>query len=185
MKRWMILGMALLLLFCSAGTAEETGLIRTDFEDFTLQTRDSLAFRGEKADGQPLFLFYPFTEGNMAMTAVNAVWSRRQEPMTPEEFTGMYRMSEDGIRAQYESGGMLLKSFEVGDAAEREIWEMPALVCDAELLVRINDTDVSLVQRGLIVTGSFGSYLFSFSAWSPELLEEATESLVRALHWKP
>ena len=65
-----------------------------------------------------------------------------------------------------------------------EVWGMPVLVGDAELLVAVNDTDVTLVQRGMMVTGAFGTYLFSLSAWSQELLEEATETLTGSLTWK-
>lgn len=184
MKRLIITGMALLLLFCGTVTGEEAPGILTEFEDFFLRTETPPAFQGEKADGQPLFLFYPAAEGNVAMTAVNAVWSRREELMAPEEFSGMYRASEAGIRAQYESGGRLLKKFEVGEAAEREAWGMQALICDAELLVAMNETEITLVQRGMMITGPFGTYLFSLSAWSPELLEEATETLIGAISWK-
>ena len=185
MKRmWMIWAALALVFLCAPGTAEENRPVLTDFDDFTLQTREALAYQGEKADGQPLFLFYPSAEGNVAMAAVNAVWIHREEPFTPEEFTGMHRTSEAGIKAQYEAGGYLLKSFEVGETVETEYWNLPALVCDAELTVTMNDTDVVLVQRGIVLTGAFGTYRFSLSAWSRDLLDEATGELIRALQWK-
>ena len=61
---------------------------------------------------------------------------------------------------------------------------MKSLLCDAVLSVETAETSVLLYQRGIRVSGAFGTYLFSLSAWSQELLEEATEYLVGALEWK-
>lgn len=184
MRKCLIVWAALVLLVSCCAAAEEDRQIVAEFDDFVLRTAVALDYRGEKADGSPLFLFYPSAEGNVAMTAVNAVWNRSTEPMTPEEFSEVYRETEAGIRTRYEAGGRALKSYDVGETVEKELWGLPALLCDADLVVSINDTDVSLVQRGIRVTGSFGTYLFSLSAWSPELLEEATDTLIRSLEWK-
>ena len=184
MKRLFLLSLALLLCLVSAAPAEEALPLLASFPDFTLRTAQPLAYQGEKADGQPLFLFYPSAEAGVTMTAVNAVWSSQAEPFTPEAFTAMYQASEGRIRAQYEAGGSSLTGFEVTEAEQRQLWDLTALVCDAFLTVHINDTDVDLTQRGICVTGPFGTYLFTLSAWSPDLLEEATDALVRGLKWK-
>ena len=183
MKRTAALILAAVLLFCLAASAENTGLILTAFDDFTLQTGAALSFSGEKADGMPLFAFCPAAEGNVTLSAVNAIWFRTQEPAAAEEFSASIRSTETAIRAQYEAGGQLLKSFDVGEAAEKELWGLPALVCDTELLVQVNETEVCLMQRSIRVTGAFGTYLFSISAWSADLLEEAEDALVQALQW--
>ncbi len=184
MKRLFLLCLALLLCIAPVALAEDALPVVTSFPDFTLRTAQPLTFQGEKADGQSLFLFYSSAEAGVTMTAVNAVWTRRTDPFTPEAFTSVYQAMEDLIRVQYESGGASLTGFEVTEAVEQQLWDLPALVCDAFLTVCINDTDVNITQRGICVTGPFGTYLFTLSAWSPDLLEEATDALVQGLGWK-
>ena len=167
-----------------SAAADGTGAVVTDFEDFTLRTDTALALLNEKAHGQALFLFYPCTEAGISMAAVNAVWSRDTDPLTAEAFSQLYRDAEADFRSQYESGGLLLTGYESGKAQEKACWDKTALFCDATLLIGINETETVLYQRGIRITGEFGTYTFSLSAWSPELLEEATEYLIRALAWK-
>jgi len=184
MKRIPAFCLALILVFCSAAAAEEPALILTDFDDFTLTTDTPLSYRGEKSDGMPLFAFSSVSAGNVAMYMVNATWSALPEPVSADSFSEMIRASETAIRAQYAANGQQLKTFTVADAEEREFWGFHALLCDAELLVNVNSTEVCLVQRTIQVTGFFGTYIFSISAWSSDLLDEATEALVRGLQWK-
>ena len=184
MKRVLVLLLGVILLFFLNGSAEKAEPVFTEFEDFTLQTGAALEYSGEKADGQPLFMYYPSAEGNITMAAVNAVWSQDVRTLTPEEFHTMCRETEDAVRAQYEAGGLQLVRYETGTAVEEELWGLPILRCDTELLIRVNDTETKLSQRVIRVTGTFGTYLFSLSAWSPELLDEATDMLVSELHWK-
>ena len=184
MKRIPALCLAILLLFCCIAGAEDESLSPVDFEDFTLQPVVPLSYRGEKTDGMPLFAFSLTVEGNIALSAVNAVWSRQQVQLTPEEFTGSIRNTESEIRSRYEEGGYVLQSFDVRDAVECEYWGQPALQCDAELQVNINSTEVIILQRSVRITGSFGTYLFSLSSWSSDYLEEAADTLVRAIRWK-
>ncbi len=185
MSRWI----SLLLILCLAVPAlsvcaESTRKIVTEFDDFILRTDWAMQLRNKKADNQPLFLFYPFVTGNVAMTAINATWSRDGQFITPEEFSLMYRDAEALIRAQYEASGRVLESYETKDAVEKEFWGRKSLVCDAVLTVKTNDTAILLNQRAIRVTGDFGAYTFSIAAWSPELLDEATDYLLVALEWK-
>ncbi len=184
MRRITAICTTLILLLGAAAFAEDAGRAVTDFEDFILRTDVPPEFRAEKADGQPLFLLYLPGEGNISLAAVNAVWNRDTEKMDPEAFAEMHRAAEEGIRAQYEAIGRELKSCRIGETVETELWGMPALVCDAELIVGFNDTEAYLVRRGIRVTGAFGSYTFSLSAWSQEHLEQATAALAEALRWK-
>ena len=177
----LILCAAVLLISSAAVTAE--GFF-TEFDDFTLRTERALELQSEKTDNQPLFMFYPAVDAGIAMTAVNATWTRDGTPMTVEQFTQMYRDAEAMIRAQYEAGGRNLAGYDAQDAVEKELWGMRSLLCDAILSVETTETPVLLYQRGIRVSGDFGTYLFSLSAWSRELLEEATEYLVGALEWK-
>ena len=82
MKRIPALCLAVLLLFCCMAGAEDDSLSTVDFEDFTLQPGVPLTYRGEKTDGMPLFAFSLTVEGNIALSAVNAVWSREQVQLT-------------------------------------------------------------------------------------------------------
>ena len=129
-------------------------------------------------------MFYPVVEAGIAMMAVNAVWSREVTLMAPEEFLQMYQEAEAGIRAQYEAGGQVLKRYETGEIMERILWGMTALSCDAVLLVGMNETEIELYQRSIRLTGEFGTYTFSISAWAPDMLEDATEYLIRSIEWK-
>ena len=145
MKRIPALCLAILLLFCCTAGAEDESLSTVDFEDFTLQPGVPLSYCGEKADGMLLFAFSLTVEGNIALSAVNAVWSREQVQLTPEEFTGSIRNTESEIRSRYETGGYVLQSLDVRDAVECEYWGQPALRCDAQMQVNINDTEVIIV----------------------------------------
>ena len=171
------------VLAISAAAAAAEGFF-TEFDDFTLKTDRVLELQNERTDNQPLFMFYPAVDAGIAMTAVNATWTRDGTLMTTEQFTQMYRDAESMIRAQYEAGGRKLADYDAQDAVEKELWGMKSLLCDAVLCVETAETPVLLYQRGIRVSGVFGTYLFSLSAWSPELLEEATEYLVGALEWK-
>ncbi len=175
----------ILILLCTvAASAETPELILTEFEDFSVRTGHALEYIGEKADGQPLFMYYSSSDGNITMTAVNAVWSQNGSGWTPEEFSEMCRNTESAVRAQYEASGLYLKEYNVREAVREELWGLPALRCDTDLLVQINDTEVNLSQRVIRIAGSFGTYTFSISAWSPELLDSATDSLIMAVQWK-
>ena len=182
MKRILILLIGILFL-CGGALAEDAGHIETRFEDFALRTPAGLEYAGEKADGQVLFMYYPSREANVSMAAVNAIWYDRDNPPTPAQLTEFCRKSEDRIRIQYESGGYRLKSFEVGEPREITLWGLSSLCCDTRMLVGISNTDTSLCQRVICVSGDFGTYLFSISAWSDDLLEEAAGSLADAVQW--
>ncbi|MBQ6233257.1 MAG: hypothetical protein IJJ80_07080 [Clostridia bacterium] len=171
------------VLAISAAAAAAEGFF-TEFDDFTLKTDRVLELQNERTENQPLFIFYPAVDAGIAMTAVNATWTRDGTLMTAEQFTQMYRDAESMIRAQYEAGGRKLADYDAQDAVEKELWGMKSLLCDAVLSVETAETSVLLYQRGIRVSGAFGTYLFSLSAWSQELLEEATEYLVGALEWK-
>lgn len=183
LKRIPAVCLAVLLLLCCAAGAENENLPHYDFEDFILQTENALSYRGNKTEGMPLFAFSASTAG-ISTSAVNAVWSSGQAQLNPEEFTAELRNSEAGIRSQYESRGYVLQSFRVQDAAEKEYWGRTALQCDAELQVRMNETEIILFQRTIRITGSFGTYLFSLSAFSSDDLENASGGLVQAVQWK-
>ena len=184
MKRMLVLLTAFALLLGGAAAAEGRDPVLSEFEDFTLQTGTAPAYAGAKADGQPLFVFYLSLAGDVSASAVNAVWLRQTEPSTADAFTEMIRGAESGIRAQYAAAGNVLKGYTVGTASETELWGLRALVCDTELLIGVNDAEISLVQRSIRVTGAWGTYLFSLSAWEKSLLEEATDALVSSLRWE-
>lgn len=184
MKRLTAFLAVLALLFCCSAAAENEKPVISEFEDFTLQTKGAPDYTGPKGEGQPLFVFFQAVTGSVSTSAVSASWIHATEPVSAAEFTGMMRNAEPGIRVQYESGGNVLAGYEVRDAFEAEYWERPLLVCDTEMLVRINDSEISLIQRCIRVTGGYGTYLFTLSAWTEDLLEEATGELVRALSWK-
>ena len=77
-----------------------------------------------------------------------------------------------------------MKSYEVSEAAETELWGVPVLVCDAEMLVGLTNSSITVFQRSIRITGSCGTYIFSLSAFSRKSLEEATDELVAAVQWK-
>ena len=183
MKRMAAVCLAVLLLLCHAAKAENDNRFQFDFEDFILRINGSLSYRGGKSDGKPIFAFISSTAG-ITMSAVNAIWGSEQAELTPEAFTEEIRNNEASIYNQYGASGYTLLSYNVGNAVEKEYWGRKVLQSDAELLVRKNDTEIVLVQRAIRVTGSYGTYLFSLSAWSSDALEEASDTLVKAIQWK-
>ena len=172
----------LVVILCSS--AENAPGIVTEFDDFVLRTDQPLQIQNEKSETQPLFMFYPHQTAGMAMSAVNAAWSRDGSACTAEAFSLFCKDAEAAIRAQYEAGGRKLTGYESGEAAEAEIWGRTVLMCDTVLNISFNETETILFQRVIRVGGNFGTYLFSLSAWSPELLEEAAQILIKALEWK-
>ncbi len=183
LKRISAICLAIILLLCCAAGAESENLLLSDFEDFILQTESALTYQGKKSDGMPLFAFTSSTAG-ISMSAVNAVWSSEQVQLTPEVYTASIRNTEAGIRAQYETGGYVLQSFDVENAVEKEYWGQTTLQCDVKLQVRMNDTAIVLFQRTIRITGSCGTYLFSLSAFSSDDLEDASVALEKAIEWK-
>lgn len=183
LKRAAAICLALVLLLCCTAGAEQKNVSSYDFEDFTYQGENPLTYQGKKGE-EPILFTYAVSTAGIAMAMVNAAWAPEQTARTPEEFTEDMKSIEPVIRAQYESGGYVLQSFVVEDAVEKEYWGQPVLQCDAVLQVRIADAETVLKLRNIQITGSFGTYSFSVSAWSSEVLEEACEGLVQAIQWK-
>ena len=121
---------AVMLLGCSAAAADR--VVTSEFEDFTLQTTVPLDYSSFKVVGQPLFVYYRTVTGEVSTSAVSAIWLPSVEPVTADEFTAMLREAEPAMRSQQETKGNTLKSYEVSEAAETELWGVPVLVCDVD-----------------------------------------------------
>lgn len=173
---------AVMLLGCSAAAADN--LHTSDFEDFTLNTPVALDYSSFKAAGQPLFVYYRTVTGEISTSAVSAIWLPSVDPVSAEEFTAMLRDAEAAMGAQQASKGNTMKSYEVSEAAETELWGVPVLVCDAEMLVGLANSSITVFQRSIRITGSYGTYIFSLSAFSRKSMEEATDELAAAVQWK-
>ena len=183
MKRLLALFLsAVMLLGCAAAAADR--VVTSEFEDFTLQTTVPLDYSSFKVVGQPLFVYYRTVTGEVSTSAVSAIWLPSVEPVTADEFTAMLREAEPAMRSQQETKGNTLKSYEVSEAAETELWGTPVLVCDVEMLVGLTNSSITVFQRSIRITGSCGTYIFSLSAFSRKSLEEATDELVRGIKWK-
>ena len=183
MKRLLVLVLSAVLLLACASAAADNPVVR-EFEDFTLKTQYALEYAGPKVEGQPLFAYYRTVTGEISTSAVNVVWLSSQNPVSAGDFTAMLRNAEPVMRAQQESKGNTVKNYQVTEAVEAEYWGKAGLVCDTEMTVWLANSNVSVIQRSICVTGSFGTYIFSISAFSWKSLEEATEELVQAVQWK-
>ena len=183
MKRLFALVLSVVMhLGCSAAAADR--VVTSEFEDFTLQTTVPLDYSSFKVVGQPLFVYYRTVTGEVSTSAVSAIWLPSTEPVAAEEFTAMLRNAETAMSSQQAAKGNTLKSYEVSDAAEAELWGAPVLVCDAEMLVSLTNSSITVFQRSIRITGSYGTYIFSLSAFSRKSLEEATDELAAAVQWK-
>lgn len=183
MKRLLSLVLSVVMLLCSVAAAADTAVV-TEFADFTLTTQAALDYSSFKVVGQPLFVYYRTVSGEVSTSAVSAIWLPSTEPVSPEEFTAMLRDAEPVMRAQQEAKKNTLKSYEVKDTAEQELWGEPVLVCDVDMLVGLSNSSITVFQRSIRITGSYGTYIFSLSAFSRKSLEEAVDELVRSLRWK-
>ena len=183
MKRLLTLLLSAVLLLACASAAADSPAAR-EFDDFTLKTQSALEYAGPKAEGQPLFAYYRTVTGEISTSAVNAVWLSSQNPVSAGDFTAMLRNAEPVMRAQQEAQGNTVKNFKVTEAAEQELWGKAVLVCDTEMTVWFANSNISVIQRSICVTGGFGTYIFSISAFSWKSLEEATDELVEAVRWK-
>ena len=180
MKRLVAQILSVVMLFGFTVAAADR-LVTSEFEDFTLQTTVPLDYSSFKVVGQPLFVYYRTVTGEVSTSAVSAIWLPSVEPVTADEFTAMLREAEPAMRSQQETKGNTLKSYEVSEAAETELWGVPVLVCDAEMLVGLTNSSITVFQRSIRITGSYGTYIFSLSAFSRKSLEEATDELVRGI----
>ena len=183
MKRLLTLLLSAAVLLACASAAADSPAAR-EFDDFTLKAQAPLEYAGPKAEGQPLFVFYHTVTGEISTSAVNAVWLSSAEPISAAEFTSMLQSAEPAMRAQQESKGNTLKRYKVMETLEKELWAKPALVCDTEMLVGLSNADIYIIQRSIRITGSFGTYIFSISAFSVKSLEETTDELVKSVQWK-
>ena len=183
MKRLLALFLsAVMLLNCSAAAADR--VVTSEFEDFTLQTTVPLDYSSFKVVGQPLFVYYRTVTGEVSTSAVSAIWLPSVEPVAADEFTAMLQEAEPAIRSQQETKGNTLEKYEVAEAAEQELWGAPVLVCDVDMLVGLANSSITVFQHSIRITGSYGTYIFSLSAFSRKSLEEATDELVRGIKWK-
>ena len=183
MKRLITLLLSAALLLAFASAAADSITVR-EFEDFTLKTQSALEYAGPKVEGQPLFAYYHTVTGEISTSAVSVVWLSSQSPVSAGDFTSMLRNAEPVMRAQQESKGNTVKNYKVTEAVEQELWGKAVLVCDTEMTVYLTNSSISVIQRSICVTGSFGTYIFSISAFSWKSLEEATDELVKAIQWK-
>ncbi len=183
MKRLLALVISVVLLLCSVAAAADTAVV-TEFADFTLTTQAALDYSSFKVVGQPLFVYYRTVTGEVSTSAVSAIWLPSTEPVAAEEFTAMLRNAEAAMSSQQAAKGNTMKSYEVSEAAETELWGAPVLVCDAEMLVGLTNSSITVFQRSIRITGICGTYIFSLSAFSRKSLEEATDELAAAVQWK-
>ena len=183
MKRLLALFLsAVMLLGCAAAAADR--VVPSEFEDFTLQTTVPLDYSSFKVVGQPLFVYYRTVTGEVSTSAVSAIWLPSTDPVAADEFTSMLREAESVMRSQQEAKGNTLKKYEVAESAEAELWGVPVLVCDVDMLVGLTNSSITVFQRSIRITGSYGTYIFSLSAFSRKSLEEATDELVATVQWK-
>ena len=173
---------AVMLLGCAVAAADR--VVTSEFEDFTLQTTVPLDYSSFKVVGQPLFVYYRTVTGEVSTSAVSAIWLPSTDPVTADEFTSMLRNAEPVMRSQQEAKGNTLKKYEVAESAEAELWGVPVLVCDVDMLVGLTNSSITVFQRSIRITGSYGTYIFSLSAFSRKSLEEATDELAAAVQWK-
>ncbi len=183
MKRLPALILAVVMLLCCAAASADR-VFTTEFEDFTLNTPVALDYSSIKVVGQPLFVYYRTVTGEVSTSAVSAIWLPSVDPVSAEEFTAMLRNAEAAMGAQQASKGNTMKSYEVSEAVETELWGVPVLVCDAEMLVGLANSSITVFQRSIRVTGSYGTYIFSLSAFSRKSLDEAADELVQGIRWK-
>ena len=183
MKRLLSLVLSVVMLLCCAAAAADR-VITTEFEDFILNAPAALDYSSFKVVGQPLFVYYRTVTGEVSTSAVSAVWLPSVDPVSAEEFTAMLRDAEAAMGAQQATKGNTMKSYEVSEAVETELWGVPVLVCDAEMLVGLTNSSITVFQRSIRITGSYGTYIFSLSAFSRKSMEEATDELVQGIQWK-
>lgn len=183
MKRLPALVLSVVLILC-VGVAAAGNPIVTEFADFTLKTQGALDYSSFKVVGQPLFVYYRTVTGEVSTSAVSAIWLPATEPVPAEDFTAMLWDAEPVMRAQQEAKKNTLKSYEVKETAEQELWKKPVLICDVDMLVGLPNSNITVFQRNIRVTGSFGTYIFTLSAFSRKSLEEAADELVQSLKWK-
>lgn len=183
MKRLFALVLSVVMLFGFTVAAADR-VVTSEFEDFTLQTTVPLDYSSFKVVGQPLFVYYRTVTGEVSTSAVSAIWLPSTDPVAADEFTSMLRNAETAMSSQQAAKGNTLKKYEVSDAAEAELWGVPVLICDVDMLVGLTNSSITVFQRSIRITGSCGTYIFSLSAFSRKSLEEATDELVAAVQWK-
>ena len=165
MKRLFALVLSVVMLFGFTVAAADR-VVTTEFEDFTLQTTVVLDYSSFKVVGQPLFVYYRTVTGEVSTSAVSAIWLPSTDPVAAEAFTAMLREAESVMRSQQEAKGNTLKKYEVTEAVEQELWGVPVLICDVDMLVGLTNSSITVFQRSIRITGSCGTYIFSLSALS-------------------
>ena len=156
MKRLLALVLSAVLLLACAPAMADNPVVR-EFEDFTLKIQHPLDYSSFKVVGQPLFVYYCTVTGEISTSAVSAIWLPSTEPVPAEEFTAMLQNAEPVMRSQQESKRNTLKSYEVTDTVERELWGENVLVCDVDMLVGLTNSNITVFQRSIRITGGYGT----------------------------
>ena len=173
----------LLTCIASANTATK------DFGDFSIDLDPGMPCQeNQKAESAVLFVLYPaYNAIGDTATNFNAVWSSNVTDLTTyrdsdrEVFT---RMLEGEITAQYQAVGFTMTDFSVSDIGLLSIGGKPALVYQMTYSLANEDYSGSLIQRQAVVSDpAFGTYTFTGTAKTPELMETYLASLFEAISW--
>lgn len=188
-----------LLLVCALLTASLSALGEAapayepiDYGDFTMAINPETPYSGGmqgKVENSVWFTLYPaFIDLKDSNTNFNVVWSQKVSPI------GSYQESnrdayvstlEKTIRTQYESLGVKVTSFSVPFIQLQKLDSKDALAYMMITELEIKGQAQAIYQLQAIVSDeAFGTYTFTGSATTMELLETYVAPLFDAIAWK-
>lgn len=176
-------------LTCIAAAETAGTAYPIDFGDFSMVIDpDKPCQEGEKADNAVMLVLYPaYNAIGDTNTNFNIVWSSSDANIgsfQDSDREALFGMLENQISTQYEALGFSMTGFSVSDVELISIDGKPALTYRMAYSISNDSVSGDLIQVQAIVSdSSFGTYTFTGTAQSTELLETYVKPLLDAVTW--
>ena len=190
-KTWIALLLACLMaLSCTAAFAEAAASENSvNFGDFSMAIDPNMASEvNEKKENEPWFILYPaYNASGDSSTNFNVVWNSAYQDISTwkeSDKPAYLEMMSTEIKSQYQAVGIELVSFDIPHIELMKMDGKDALVSLMTSTVKANEQEIALYQIQAIVSiKDKGTYTFTGTAQSMELLQNYAAPLMDAITW--
>ncbi|MBQ9264716.1 MAG: hypothetical protein IJ189_11010 [Clostridia bacterium] len=197
MKKFTALLLAwLLLMGCAAALAQAApAATPISFGDFSMTLDPNMAGQlGDKTENGILMTLYPaYNEIGDSSTNFNSVWNSTITDIgawTQQDMTSYFNTVNGQLASAYQEQNLVLKDFSISGSTFREIDGLTALVYTMVSTVDFSGYGeqykgmvLQMYQLQAVVSGKFGTYTFTGTAQSEELLHTYVDPLLDLITW--
>lgn len=184
----LLLTIALLLTAVSAfaETAADTKVQTLNFGDFSMDIDPEMkGDLGEKADNQVYLILYPlYNETGDQSTNFNAVWTEAGQELTEDLTDTTAQTIVAGVSEQLTAVGYTVTGSELLASQFTELGGLPCIALVYSVDLDVSGTACTLYyEQGIVSDAELGTWTFTGTTQSTDLLMEAIDPLFDAISW--